>query len=200
MSDSFHTITSKVSNILFKDKGSKFYGYAFPMNSADQLKSQINSLKSEHPQAGHFCFAYILGKEKDIFRYSDDGEPGNSAGFPIYGQLLSYNLTNILVVVVRYFGGTKLGVSGLKNAYKTTAKLTLEETNTVLQFEKIKYRLTFSYEIMSIVMRTIKELNLEIENQKQTVNCVFEISTRASNAKKVEDRLNQIYKLEIKNL
>ena len=200
MNDSFHTITSNVSGIIFKDKGSKFYGYAFPMNYTNELKKYINTLKSEHPQAGHFCFAYILGKEKDTFRYSDDGEPGNSAGFPIYGQLLSYNLTNILVVVVRYFGGTKLGVSGLKNAYKTTTMLTLEEANTFLQFEKVKYRLTFSYDIMSVVMRTIKELDLKLENQQQTTHCVFEVSTRASNAEKTQYRLSQIFKLEIKNL
>ena len=122
----YKTILNPSKEILYKDKGSKFYGYAFPIYTIDDYKGIIENLKQKHSNAGHFCFAFQHVISTPYYRTSDDGEPSNSAGLPIYGQLQAFDVTNILVVVVRYFGGTKLGVGGLISAYKTTAKLCLE--------------------------------------------------------------------------
>ena len=120
--DTYITITQPSPEVLHKDRNSKFYGYAFPVTSEDEIKTCLDQLKKKHYQAGHFCYAWQLGMTYDSYRYNDDGEPSNSAGAPIYGQLQSFDLTNVFVVVVRYFGGTKLGVGGLIQAYRTTAQ------------------------------------------------------------------------------
>ena len=125
----YKTILKPSEEVLYKDKGSKFYGYAFPIKSVEDHKGIIENLKQKHSSAGHFCFAYQFGIDTPYYRTSDDGEPSNSAGLPIYGQLQAFDVTNVLVVVVRYFGGTKLGVGGLISAYKTTAKLSLEASD-----------------------------------------------------------------------
>jgi uncharacterized YigZ family protein len=130
--DTYKTIASESEEVLFKEKGSKFFGYAFPIQNEDEVKPIIENLKKQHPNAVHYCYAYQLGTAPKIsYRANDDGEPSNTAGTPIYGQIQSYGLTNILVVVVRIFGGTKLGVSGLISAYKTTAQMTLEASEVV---------------------------------------------------------------------
>jgi uncharacterized YigZ family protein len=128
--DTYKTILKASKEVLFKEKGSKFYGYAFPVTSEDEVKQQIENLKQHH-SARHWCYAWQLGKNYEHYRANDDGEPSNSAGMPIYGQLQSFDVTNILVVVVRYFGGTKLGVGGLIQAYKTTAQMALETSKVV---------------------------------------------------------------------
>jgi putative IMPACT (imprinted ancient) family translation regulator len=124
--DTYKTLDESVENILFKEKNSKFFGYAFPVTSEIEVKTYLENLKTEHFSARHWCYAYQIGTEVIKFRANDDGEPSNSAGMPIYGQIQSFDITNVLVVVVRYFGGVKLGVGGLISAYKTTAQLTLE--------------------------------------------------------------------------
>ena len=124
--DTYKTLTSPSSEILFKEKNSKFYGYAFPVTTEEEIKTHLDLLKKQHQGAVHFCYAFQLGTETTIFRANDDGEPSNSAGMPIYGQIQSFNLTNVLVVVVRFFGGVKLGVGGLISAYRTTAKMALD--------------------------------------------------------------------------
>ena len=123
----FQTIESSSNEILYKDKGSKFFGYAFPIYNENDVKNTIGLLKEKRKTAGHFCYAYRLGADGDIYKVSDDGEPNNSAGMPILGQLQARNITNTLVVIVRYFGGTKLGVGGRISAYRTAAKHSLEE-------------------------------------------------------------------------
>jgi len=129
--DTFKTIALPSSEILFKEKNSKFFGYSFPILSEIEVKPIIDTLRKQHPNAGHFCYAYQIGTENVVYRANDDGEPSNSAGAPIYGQIQSFELTNILIVVVRIFGGTKLGVGGLISAYKTTTQLVLESSEII---------------------------------------------------------------------
>ena len=129
--DTYKTIEISVENILFKEKNSKFFGFAFPVTSEIEVKTHLENLKAEHFSARHWCYAYQIGTENIKFRANDDGEPSNSAGMPIYGQIQSFEITNVLVVVVRYFGGVKLGVGGLISAYKNTAQLTLDEATII---------------------------------------------------------------------
>ena len=127
MEFSFNTIKSPVENILLKEKGSKFIGFAFPVDDEEDLKKSLQKIREEHPKATHHCYAFRLGMKGENYRANDDGEPSGSAGLPIYNQLLAHDITNVLVIVVRYYGGTKLGVSGLVKTYKESAKITLEE-------------------------------------------------------------------------
>lgn len=185
MLDTFKTISNPSEEILFKEKNSKFYGYAFPLFSDDEVKPIIDLLRKKHPNAGHFCYAFQIGTDKIQFRTNDDGEPNNSAGSPIYGQILSFGLTNILVIVVRIFGGTKLGVGGLISAYKTGAQMAIEGSNVVEKTINVHYRVSFDYKHMNKVMRVIKEQNLEIISQKLENFCEIEIATRKKNAEKI---------------
>ena len=176
--DTYKTIDTAVEDILFKEKNSKFIGYAYPITSENEVKTHIENLKKEHFSARHWCYAYQIGTENIKFRANDDGEPSNSAGMPIYGQIQSFEITNVLIVVVRYFGGVKLGVGGLISAYKTTAQLTLEEANIIEKTIDKHFLVTFDYKNMNKVMRIIKEKNIDIVNQKMEMNCQIEIATR----------------------
>ncbi len=200
--DSYKTISKPSTEVLFKDKNSKFFGYAFPVLSENEVKERLEGLKKQHHSAGHFCYAYQFGTVDQgiIFRANDDGEPNNSAGMPIYGQIQSFEVTNILIVVVRYFGGTKLGVSGLINAYKTTAQMALETSKIVTKTINVKYQITFEYKNMNKVMRIIKEKNLKIINQTLELNCQIEISVRMKNAKAVFEIFNGHHEIDIKIL
>ena len=131
MEFSFNTIKSPVENILLKEKGSKFIGFAFPVDDEEDLKKSLQKIREEHPKATHHCYAFRLGMKGENYRANDDGEPSGSAGLPIYNQLLAHDITNVLVIVVRYYGGTKLGVSGLVKTYKESAKITLEEAEII---------------------------------------------------------------------
>ena len=184
-SDLYQTLEKPSAEQIYKEKGSKFLGYAFPLEHVDQVETTIDQLKKAHTKARHWCYAWQIGVEKPNFRYNDDGEPNNSAGKPIYGQIQSFQLTNVLVVVVRYFGGTKLGVGGLVTAYKTAAKLSLEEANVVTRMLMESIRLEFDYVHMNKVMRIIKEHQLQILNQKMELNCLFEIAVRKNKAKEI---------------
>lgn len=200
--DSYKTITKSSAEVLFKDKNSKFYAYAFPVSTEEKVKVTIETLKKQHHSARHFCYAYQFGKQdKDItFRANDDGEPNNSAGMPIYGQIQSFGVTNILIVVVRYFGGTKLGVSGLINAYKTAAQLALESSKVIVRTINLNYLITFDYKNMNKVMRIIKEKNLKIINQTLEVKCQIEISVRMKNADTVFEIFNSFHQINIRVL
>ena len=180
MKNTYRTIDIK-SECLLKEKQSKFYGYAFPISDIESVKSSIDFLKKMHHSARHFCYAYQIGVQDLVYRVNDDGEPRNSAGIPIYGQIQSFDLTNILIVVVRYFGGTKLGVGGLVSAYKECAKLTIESNTIITKEITIKIQLKFDYLLMNKVMRVIKEHNLEILNQQMHTSCVFELLTTTKN-------------------
>lgn len=195
--DTYNTIDYAVENILFKEKNSKFIGYAYPITSENEVKTHIENLKSAHFSARHWCYAYQIGTETIKFRANDDGEPSNSAGMPIYGQIQSFDITNVLIVVVRYFGGVKLGVGGLISAYKTTAQLTLEEANIVEKTIDKHFKITFDYKNMNKVMRIIKEKNIDIVNQKMELNCEIEIATRKKNAKQIFDIFSTLFEIEI---
>ncbi|MGV8945289.1 MAG: IMPACT family protein [Lutibacter sp.] len=185
---------------LFKEKGSKFIGYVFPIENEDEVKIHIEELKKKHHAARHWCYAWQLGVEEKSYRVNDDGEPNNSAGNPIYGQILSKDITNVLVVIVRYFGGTKLGVGGLINAYKTTAKLILDEAMIVDKTVNVFFQLIFEYQHMNKVMRIIKENNLDILEQKMEANCSFLIGVRKKNAIKISQLFIDLRCLKIKEI
>lgn len=202
MKDTFKTITKPSEEALFKDKNSKFFGYAFPVTNEDAIKNHIEDLKKQHHTARHWCYAYQIGTEEPNiqFRANDDGEPNNSAGMPIYGQILSFEVTNILIVVVRYFGGVKLGVGGLINAYKTTAQMALEASKIVTRTIKIHYMIRFDYKNMNKVMRVIKEKNLKILNQKLELDCQITMSIRKKDAETIYDIFDSLYEISIKEL
>jgi len=200
--DTYKTITAPSEETLFKEKNSKFFGYAFPIKNEDDVKLHLETIKKQHHSARHWCYAYQIGrKEPHIqFRANDDGEPNNSAGMPIYGQIQSFDVTNILIIVVRYFGGVKLGVGGLISAYKTSAQLALENSNIITKTINVKYLITFDYKNMNKVMRVIKEKHLKIINQKLELDCNITISVRLKNSTKIFDIFDAIYEIKIKEL
>ncbi len=198
--DTFKTIASTSTEILFKEKNSKFFGYAFPITSEDEVKSIVNNLRKQHFGAGHFCYAFQLGTDTVSFRANDDGEPSNSAGMPIYGQIQSFGLTNVLVVVVRFFGGVKLGVGGLISAYKTAAQMALEESVILEKTIDVHFQICFDYKNMNKVMRIIKEKNLEIISQQMKESCQIIIATRKKNAKIIFDIFFNLFEIEIKKI
>lgn len=198
--DTYKTITKPSEEVLFKDKNSKFFGYAFPISTEEDVKIHIEDLKKQHHSARHWCYAYQLGTETISYRANDDGEPSNSAGMPIYGQIQSFDVTNILIVVVRYFGGIKLGVGGLINAYRTGAQLALENSTIEERTINIEYLITFDYANMNKVMRVIKEKNLNVINQKLELNCEITISVRKNEADNIKSIFESIYLVSIKRL
>ncbi|CAL2077512.1 YigZ family protein [Tenacibaculum sp. 190524A05c] len=195
--DTFKTIVKPSEETLFKDRNSKFFGYAFPVNSDDDIKQSLEDLKKIHPNAGHHCYAWQLGTENIRFRANDDGEPSNSAGQPIYGQIQAFDVTNVLIVSVRYFGGTKLGVGGLINAYRTSAKLALEASEIIEKTIDVHYKLTFGYDMMNKVQQIIKKQQLEIISQKLELNCEYVISVRKNDAENLYQLIDNLYKVEI---
>jgi len=196
----YKTILNPSEEVLYKDKGSKFYGYAFPLNTIEEYKEIIEKLKQKHSSAGHFCFAYQHGIEMPYYRASDDGEPSNSAGMPIYGQLQAFELTNVLVVVVRYFGGTKLGVGGLISAYKTTAKLSLEASAIKQMDILIAFKLSFEYKELSQVMRTIKKHQLVLKSQRLEMDCEVVILVKKSVEKSLQTAFEVFHKIKVEIL
>lgn len=198
--DTYKTILKPSEEVLFKEKGSKFFGYAFPVTSEEEIKEHLENLKKQYHTARHWCYAWQLGKNYESYRANDDGEPSNSAGMPIYGQLQSFDVTNILVVVVRYFGGTKLGVGGLIQAYKTTAQMALEASEIIEKTIDENYFLKFDYPEMNTVMRIIKEQNLNIVNQRMELSCEIEISVRKKEARQIFELFQNTYKVAIKRV
>ncbi|RFN60103.1 YigZ family protein [Marixanthomonas ophiurae] len=198
--DTYKTITKPSKEVLFKDRGSKFFGYAFPVKNEAQIEEHIEELKNKHHKARHWCYAWQLGKEYEAYRANDDGEPSNSAGMPIYGQLQSFDVTNTLVVVVRYFGGTKLGVGGLIQAYKTGAQMALENSKIVKRTIDETFLLKFEYPEMNTVMRIIKDEDLNIINQKMELTCEIEISVRQKEANRIFELFENTYKITIKKI
>lgn len=200
MQDTYKTITKPSKEILFKDKNSKFFGYAFPVTSEKDVKTMVETLKKQHHSARHWCYAYQIGTDDTNiqFRANDDGEPNNTAGMPIYGQIQSFEVTNILIVVVRYFGGVKLGVGGLINAYKTASQMALEASKIIKKTINVNYSLIFDYKNMNKVMRVIKEKNLKIAHQTLEMHCQIEISVRKAEAEQIFEIFNSLHEIEIK--
>ncbi|MBL4642817.1 MAG: YigZ family protein [Flavobacteriaceae bacterium] len=198
--DAYKTIEKPSEETLFKDRNSKFFGYAFSVVNEEEVKVAIDGLKKKHHSARHFCYAWQFGTETFRFRANDDGEPSNSAGMPIYGQIQAYGVTNILIVSVRYFGGTKLGVGGLINAYRSSAKLALEASDIIEKTVNIDYQLSFGYDLMNKVMRIVKERNLKIISQQLELSCQYIISVRKKDAATIFEIFTNLYKVEIKEL
>jgi uncharacterized YigZ family protein len=200
MEDLYKTIASPSTEILFKEKNSKFFGYGFPVQNEIEVKPILDSLRKQHPHAVHYCYAYQIGTEPILYRANDDGEPSNTAGMPIYGQIQSFGVTNILVVIVRFFGGVKLGVGGLISAYRTASQMTLESSEIIEKTIDIHFLIAFDYKNINKVMRVIKEKNVEIIVQKMEMSCEIEILTRKKNAEMIFDIFNTMFEVEIKPL
>jgi uncharacterized YigZ family protein len=198
--DVFLTLSKSAEGEVYKEKGSKFIGYAYPLTSADQVDPFIQDLKKTHHKARHWCYAWQTGVENPVFRYNDDGEPNNSAGKPIYGQILSFGLSNVLIIVVRYFGGTKLGVGGLIVAYRSAAKSTLENAELIEKTLTRELHLTFEYAHMDKVMRLIKENDIDILSQKMELNCVFLLSVRKNKMEQMVRLIEELRCVKLKKV
>lgn len=197
--DTYRTIKGPAEG-LYKEKGSKFLAFAFPVRSTDEVKQHLEALRKEYFDARHHCFAYILGPTKDVYRVNDDGEPSGTGGRPIHGQLLSADLTDTLIVVVRYFGGVLLGASGLASAYKTAARDAIEHAEIVEKTIDVRYRLQFEYVLMNDVMRIVKEFGLTPMNQDYNLDCRLELSVRQSQSVRLYDALAKLRAVTIETL
>lgn len=194
--DEYLTI-SKPSEGLFKDRGSKFLAFAYPVSSEEEIKAIQEQLRNKYHDARHHCYAYMLGPEKKVYRANDDGEPSSTAGKPILGQIRSFNLTNILIVVIRYFGGTKLGVGGLINAYKTAAEEALNNAKIIKKTLHDIYELKFDYPQMNEIMRIMKEENIEQMDQNFELTCSITLALRKAEVEKVLSKFDRVEKLKI---
>ena len=189
--DNYRTIET-ISKGIYKEKGSKFIAYAFPVTCEEDIKTEIDKLKKEYYDARHHCYAYMLGADKKDFRANDDGEPSSTAGKPILGQILSSDLTNILIVVVRYFGGTKLGVSGLIHAYKAAAFDAISNAEIIEKTVNDIYDIHFDYLVMNDVMKIIKEEEPLQIDQDFNLTCKITLSIRQSDVEKIIERFSKI--------
>tara|TARA_R110001592_G_scaffold125325_4_gene335237 strand:- start:132 stop:740 length:609 start_codon:yes stop_codon:yes gene_type:complete len=196
MADSYFTI-KKPSEGIYKEKGSKFIAFAYPIYCEEEFKGHLAQLKKDYHDARHHCYAFRLGLTENEYRYSDDGEPNNSAGKPIYGQLLSSNITNVAIIVIRYFGGTKLGVGGLITAYKEAAKDAINNAKIVKRTVNHYYKISFDYPVMSDVMNFVKQHNLNVSNQVFENSCLIEFNVRTQEAEKTINELEKIEGLKI---
>ncbi len=194
--DTFRTIIEQ-SEGLYKDKGSKFLAFAFPVQNEEQIKEHLQELRKKYYDARHHCYAYALGPMRDAFRINDDGEPSGTAGKPIYGQILSHDLTNILIVVIRYFGGVKLGVRGLINAYKAATLEAIDNNTIEEKIIKEVYELEFDYPLMNEVMRVLKEQDLEQISHDFSMSCKILFAVRRNSADSIKGIFSSIYGLKI---
>lgn len=181
----------------FKDKGSKFFAFAFPIEEEEEVKKHIDTLKKQFYDARHHCYAFQLGSKKEIQRFSDDGEPSGTAGRPIYGQIQGHELTNILIVVIRYFGGTKLGVRGLINAYKFAAEDAINNATIKTCLIKDIYEIQYSYPLMNEVMHIIKDEDLETLDTNFQLDCKLTFAVRKDNSQRIYEKFKAMYPMEI---
>ena len=197
--DTYKTI-NRISEGIFRDKGSKFIGYAYPIKSETEIKSIVNQLRAEHTKARHFCWALRLSPDRNVFKLNDDGEPSGTAGRPILNTLLSSDITNVLVVVVRYFGGTLLGVPGLINAYKNATLAAIEENEIVTKTVNDVYEIGFDYLVMNQVMRIVKEEDLLVLKQQFDNDCMLQFEVRKAQLNTVLGKFENVDNLTIKYL
>ena len=197
--DTYKTIATKSEGI-YKEKGSKFIALAYPVTTEDEIKEIIAGLKKEYYDARHHCYAYISGPDKSAYRQNDDGEPSGTAGRPIYGQLLSKDVTNVLLVVIRYFGGIKLGVSGLINAYKTAAKDALDNNTIIEKTIDEKYRVTFDYTEMNSVMQILKDPFVQINNQSYEERYLIDYTIRRREADRINEALRKLREVKVETM
>lgn len=194
--DSYQTLTSD-SEGYFMDRGSKFFAFAFPISSEDDFKKKLQEIKKKHPKATHHTYSYRLGADQTAYRMNDDGEPSGTAGRPIYGQILSHQLTNTGVIVVRYFGGTMLGVPGLINAYKNAALDALQKNKIIQKTWNDVYVIEFDYEQLNEVWKIIKDLHIAVLEQQTETTCRMKLEIRKSNLAICLQKLEEIEKIKI---
>lgn len=189
---SFKTIESPVENTLLKEKGSKFIGFAFPVNNEEELKNALEKIRSEHPKATHHCYAFRIGLNGENYRANDDGEPSGSAGLPIYNQLLANEITNVLVISVRYYGGTKLGVSGLVKAYKESAKITLEEAKIVTKELETVVQISFNFNQQNVIFTLLSKYEAKVLQFDANENCIVTAALKLSQKESISEKLSEM--------
>lgn len=194
----FKTIESAVENTLLKEKGSKFIGFAFPVNNEEELKNALEKIRAEHPKATHHCYAFRIGLNGENYRANDDGEPSGSAGLPIYNQLLANEITNVLVISVRYYGGTKLGVSGLVKAYKESAKITLEEANIITKELETEIEIQFQFSQQNTIFTLLSKFDAKVLNFNTQENCILTASLKIAQKENISDKLSEMQYVSFK--
>ncbi|KQK24920.1 IMPACT family protein [Chryseobacterium aquaticum] len=194
----YKTIENPVENILLKEKGSKFIGFAFPVNNENELKNALEKIRSEHPKATHHCYAFRMGINGENYRANDDGEPSGSAGLPIYNQLLANEITNVLVISVRYYGGTKLGVSGLVKAYKESAKITLEEANIIIKELEAEIEIQFNFNQQNLIFTLLSKFDAKVLNFDADENCILTASLKTAHKENISDKLSEMQYISFK--
>lgn len=192
---SYQTIKQPVEEILLKEKGSKFLGYAYPTNTEEEVKQALDKIKEIHPKATHHCYAYRLGLEGENHRANDDGEPSGSAGLPIYNQLLSHDLTNVLLVVVRYYGGTKLGVGGLVKTYKESAKLTLEHSEIVTKELENQIEINFPFHLQNVIFTQLNKYGAQVLNFTTAESCQIIAKVKQASQEALLEKLASIHQV-----
>lgn len=188
----YKTIENPVENMLLKEKGSKFIGFAFPVNNETELKNALEKVRSEHTKATHHCYAFRMGLNGENYRANDDGEPSGSAGLPIYNQLLANEITNVLVISVRYYGGTKLGVSGLVKAYKESAKITLEETKIITKELETEIEIQFSFNQQNVIFTLLSKFDAKVLNFDADENCILTATLKTAQKESISEKLSEI--------
>ncbi len=197
--DEFFTI-AQPSEGSYKEKGSKFLSFAFPVESEQEAKDRIKELRNKYHDARHHCYAYLLGQKTDTYRMNDDGEPSSTAGKPIFGQIRSHNLTNVLIVVTRYFGGTLLGTSGLIRAYKSAADDALKNAEIIKKTIRSFYQVSFDYSLMGSVEKVLHDMNIRPWDKTFEAACIYKIGIRKSREQKLLEQLNQINGLDFSKI
>lgn len=188
----YKTILKPVENVLLKEKGSKFIGFAFPVNNETELKSALEKIRSEHPKATHHCYTFRMGLNGENYRANDDGEPSGSAGLPIYNQLLANEITNVLVISVRYYGGTKLGVSGLVKTYKESAKITLEEAEIITKELETEINITFNFDQQNVIFTLLSKFDAKILNFETFEQCTIKASLKLAEKENISEKLSEM--------
>lgn len=192
MEFAYQTLAAAVQDVLLKEKGSRFIGFAFPVNSDSEVKNALENLKILHPKATHHCYAFRLGMQGENYRANDDGEPSGTAGLPIYNQLLAHGITNILLVVIRYYGGTKLGAAGLIKAYKESAKLTLDEAEIITKELESKLEIHFSFEKQNQIFTLLNKFNAKILDFVAEENCTISASIKTAVKENISEQLSEM--------
>lgn len=196
----YKTIEKPIENILLKEKGSKFIGFAYPVSNEEELKNALEKIRTEHPKATHHCYAFRIGLNGENYRANDDGEPSGSAGLPIYNQLLAHDITNVIVIVVRYYGGTKLGVSGLVKAYKESAKMTLEEAHIITRELEVEMEVQFNFNQQNTIFTLLSKFDAKIVTFDSQERAVIVAKVKTKHKDDILESLTQLQFVECKFL
>ncbi len=194
----YQTIKSSIENTLLKEKGSKFIGFAYSVTSEDEVKNHLDQIIADHPKATHHCYAYRLGINGENYRANDDGEPSGSAGLPIYNQILAHEITNALVVVVRYYGGVKLGVGGLVKTYKESAKLTLEEAEIIIKELESTVEIQCTYNQQNLIFTLLNKFDAKVLNFESQTLCTITAKIKTSQKENISEKLSEMNKIIFK--